>query len=43
MDNIRDIVGIDNEIWIATEDGLTKYDKLTKKFTKYFQGNDKDY
>ena len=41
-DNIRDIVGIDNEIWIATEDSLTKYDKLTKKFTKYFQGNDKN-
>lgn len=40
--NVRDITGIDNEIWIATEDGLTKYDKRTKSFTKYFQGKDKN-
>ena len=41
-DEIRDITGIDNEIWIATENGLTKYDKNTKKFTKYFheEGNE---
>ena len=25
--NVRDITGIDNEIWIATEKGLVKYDK----------------
>ena len=35
-DNIRDITGIDNEIWIATENGLNKYDKNTNKFTSYF-------
>ena len=40
--NIRDIIGIDNEIWIATEEGLSKYDKTTKNFTKYFQGKDKN-
>lgn len=34
--HIRDIVGIQNEIWIATEFGLNKYDKLTKKFTRYY-------
>ena len=34
--NIRDITGIDNEIWIATENGLIKYDKNTKTFTNYF-------
>lgn len=34
--HIRDIVGIQNEIWIATEFGLSKYDKLTKKFTTYY-------
>lgn len=39
-DSIRDITGIDNEIWIGTENGLTKYDKNTNKFTKYFQGNE---
>lgn len=32
---IRDIVGIDNEIWIATEGGLHKYDKNTGKITLY--------
>ena len=36
--NIRDITGIDNEIWIATEEGLTKYDKRTKKLHKVFLG-----
>ena len=39
-DNIRDITGIDNEIWIATEYGLTKYDKSTNEFTKYFHKDD---
>lgn len=34
--NIREITGINDEIWIATENGLTKYDKKTKRFTKYF-------
>lgn len=34
-DNIREIVGVDNEIWIATENGLNKYDKSTGKFTSY--------
>lgn len=33
--NIKDIVGIGNEIWISTEKGLNKYDKLTKSFTYY--------
>lgn len=33
---IRDIVGIGNEIWIATEIGLSKYDKVTKRFTRYY-------
>ena len=37
--HIRDIVGIQNEIWIATEFGLNKYDKLTKKFTRYYNEN----
>lgn len=32
---IRKITGIDNEIWIATEDGLDKYDKTTNITTKY--------
>lgn len=38
--NIRDITGIDNEIWIATEKGLSKYDKNTKEFTNYFNNPD---
>ncbi|MPQ44229.1 sensor histidine kinase [Clostridium tarantellae] len=33
--NIRDIIGIDNEIWIATNNGLNKFDKVTKKFEHY--------
>lgn len=33
--NIKDIVGIENEIWISTEEGLNKYDKLTNSFTYY--------
>ncbi|MBE6054377.1 MAG: histidine kinase [Clostridium sartagoforme] len=38
--NIRDIVGIDNEVWIATANGLTSYNKDTKEFKTYFP---KDY
>lgn len=34
--SIKDIEGIENEIWIATYDGLNKYDKLTKKITRYY-------
>ncbi|MCR1951799.1 ATP-binding protein [Clostridium sp. DSM 100503] len=41
-DYIRDIVGIENEIWIATESGLNKYDKLTKKFTRYYDEDNKN-
>ena len=33
--NIKDIVGIENEIWISTDKGLNKYDKLTDSFTYY--------
>ena len=40
--NIRAITGIDNEIWIATEDGLTKYDKTLDKFTRYFNEDNKN-
>ncbi|GAA0820411.1 ligand-binding sensor domain-containing protein [Clostridium tertium] len=40
--HIRDIVGIQNEIWIATEFGLNKYDKLTKKFTRYYNEDNKN-
>ncbi len=32
---IREIVGIDNEVWIATEHGLNKYDKNTDTITVY--------
>lgn len=34
-DNISDVVGIDNEIWIATESGISKFDKDTNEFTNY--------
>ena len=34
---IRDIVGIDDEVWIATGNGLSKYDKKSKQFTNYFK------
>lgn len=33
--NISEVVGIDNEIWIATELGLSKFDKNTNEFTNY--------
>lgn len=32
---VRDITGINNEIWIATENGLDKYDKETKEKIQY--------
>lgn len=32
---IRDITGIDNEVWIGTEGSLNKYDKDTGKITSY--------
>lgn len=32
---IKDITGIENEIWIATDNGLNKYDKNTEEFTVY--------
>lgn len=32
---IKDITGIENEIWIATDNGLNKYDKTTGEFTVY--------
>lgn len=35
QNNIRDIIGINNEIWIATELGLVKYDKDTNETTIY--------
>ena len=40
--NISEITGIDNEIWIATEIGLSKYDKSTNEFTNYKLTDDKD-
>ena len=36
VDNgITEIVGINNEIWIGTEEGLSKFDKNTNEFTNY--------
>ena len=32
---IKDITGIEDEIWIATDNGLNKYDKKTDEFTVY--------
>ena len=37
---IRDITGIDNEIWIATAEGLSMYNKETKKITNYTNNKD---
>lgn len=34
---IREITGIDNEIWIATQNGLHKYDKLTNEMSIYYE------
>ncbi|MGL5245349.1 MAG: ligand-binding sensor domain-containing protein, partial [Sarcina sp.] len=33
--NVRSIVGKENEIWIATNNGLNKFDKKTKQFQSY--------
>lgn len=39
--NIKEVVGIENEIWIATELGLSKFDKNTNEFTNYkYTGNE---
>lgn len=32
---VKEITGIDNEVWIATEYGLNKFDKNTNKITVY--------
>lgn len=37
---IKDITGIENEIWIATDNGLNKYDKITGNFTVYKKSDD---
>lgn len=39
---IKDITGSGNEIWIATDNGLNKYDKATGKFTVYKKSDDKN-
>ena len=39
---IKDITGIENEIWIATDNGLNKYDKDTEKFTVYKKTDDEN-
>lgn len=36
---VREITGIDNEVWIATENGLDKYDKNTDIITRYDVSN----
>ncbi|SCI72056.1 Non-motile and phage-resistance protein [uncultured Clostridium sp.] len=36
---VRDITGIDNEIWIATQNGLDKYNKETKEKVQYREEN----
>ena len=38
---IKQIVGIGDEIWIATSNGLNKYDKKTKTFTNYYNDSSK--
>lgn len=37
---IKDITGIGNEIWIATDNGLNKYDKATERVTVYKKTED---
>lgn len=37
---IKDITGIGNEIWIATDNGLNKYDKATGRVTVYKKTED---
>ncbi len=39
---IKDITGIGNEVWIATDNGLNKYDKSTDKFSVYKKSDDKN-
>lgn len=39
---IKDITGIGNEIWIATDNGLNKYDKSTESFTVYTNSEDEN-
>lgn len=39
---IKDITGIGNEIWIATDNGLNKYDKSTESFTVYKNSEDEN-
>ena len=39
---IKDITGIGNEIWIATDNGLNKYDKDTGNFTIYNKTEDEN-
>lgn len=39
---IKDITGIGNEIWIATDNGLNKYDKATGRFTVYKKTEDEN-
>ena len=39
---IKDITGIGNEIWIATDNGLNKYDKSTDEFTVYKKTEDEN-
>lgn len=39
---VKDITGIENEIWIATDNGLNKYDKDTEKFTVYKKTDDEN-
>lgn len=39
---IKDITGIENEIWIATDNGLNKYDKNTREFTIYKKTEDEN-
>lgn len=34
---IKSITGVENEIWIATDNGLNKYDKDTDKFSVYMK------
>lgn len=40
--NINEVVGISNEIWIATAMGISKFDKNTNEFTNYKSTNDEN-
>ena len=37
---IRDITGIDNEIWVATAEGLSRYNKETKETINYLNNKE---